>query len=82
MHEDGCGLIYAQMGVALFIRYKRPFSMDFCSGEHTVCLLSGIKKSPLMGGFLYTSTRVISIGATAGVLYRGCPLGPLWEVPL
>ena len=44
--------------------------MDFCSGEHTVCLLSGIKKSPLVGGFLYTSTIVISMGATAGALYR------------
>ena len=38
-----------------------------------------------MGGFLYISTIVISIGATAGVLYREVVRwweGPLWEVPL
>ena len=72
---DGCG----------FVRYKRQFSTDFCSREHTVCPLSGIKKRPLVGGFLYTSTIVISIGATAGVLYREDVRwweGPLWEVPL
>ncbi len=68
-----------------FVRYKRLFSTDFCSREHAVCPLSGIKKRPLVGGFLYISTIVISIGATAGVLYREVVRwweGPLWEVPL
>ena len=38
-----------------------------------------------MGGYLYTSAIVFSIGATAGVLYREVVRwweGPLWEVPL
>ncbi len=64
---------------------KRQFSTDFCSREHAVCPLSGIKKRPLVGGFLYISTIVISIGATASVLYREVVRwweGPLWEVPL
>ena len=75
--NSGCGF--------LFVRYKRPFSTDFCNREHAVCSLSGIKKRPLVGGSLYTSTIVISIGATAGVLYREVVCwweGPLWEVPL
>ena len=65
--------------------YKRRFSTDFCSREHAVCPLSGIKKRPLVGGFLYTRTIVISIGATAGIHYREVVRwweGPLWEVPL
>ena len=68
-----------------FVRNKRQFSTDFCSREHAVCLLSGIKKRAFAGGFLYTSTIAISIGATAGVLYREVVRwweGPLWEVPL
>ena len=48
------------------------------------------EKRQLMGGYLYTSAIVFSIGATAGVPYREVvrwwegPLweGPLWEVPL
>ena len=43
--------------------------MDLFNRDHADCLLSGIKKRPLVGGFLYTSTIVISIGATASVLY-------------
>ena len=69
----------------LSVRYKRRFSTDFFSWEHAVCPLSGIKKRPLVGGSLYTSTIVISIGATAGVRYREVVRwweGPLWEVPL
>ena len=75
--NDGCGF--------QFVRYKRQFSTDFCSREHAVCPLSGIKKRPFVGGFLYISTIVISIGATASVLYREVVRwweGPLWEVPL
>ena len=48
--------------------------MDFCSQEHAVCSLSGIKKCPLVGGFIYTSTIVILIGATADVLCREAQL--------
>ena len=44
--------------------------MENFSREHTVCPLSGIKKRPLVGGYLYTSAIVFPIGATAGVLYR------------
>ena len=75
--NDGCGF--------QFIRYKRQFLTDFCSREHAVCPLSGIKKRPLVGGFLYIGTIVLSIGATASVLYREVVRwweGPLWEVPL
>ena len=75
--NDGCGF--------QFVRYKRQSSTDFCSRKHAVCPLSGIKKRPLVGGFLYISTIVISIGATASVLYREVVRwweGPLWEVPL
>ena len=49
------------------------------------CPLSGIKKRPLVGGWLNTSSIVISIGATASVRYREVVRsweGPLWEVPL
>ena len=79
--------VYARtMGVASNLSViKRQFSTDFCSREHAVCPLSGIKKRPLVGGFLYISTIVISIGATASVLYREVVRwweGPLWEVPL
>ena len=59
--------------------------MDFSNRDLADCPLSGIKKHPLMGGFLYTSTIVISIGATASVLYIEVVRwweGPLWEVPL
>ena len=59
--------------------------MDDFIQEHAVCLLSGITKRPLVGGYLYTSAIVISIGATAGVLHREvvrCWENPLWEVPL
>ena len=73
------------MGVALFVCYERQFSMDFCSREYTVCPLSGIKRRPLVGGFLYTNTIVTSIDDTAGVLYREVVRwweGLLSEVPL
>ena len=66
--------------VFLFVRYKRH-----CCTELVSCLLSGIKNCPLMGGWLNTSSVVISIGATASVHYREVVHsweGPLWEVPL
>ena len=43
--------------------------MDLLNWDHADCPLSGIKKHPLVGGFLYTSTIVTSIGGTASVLY-------------
>ena len=55
------------------------------SWEHAVCPLSGIKKRPLVGGWLTTSSIVNSIGAIASVRYREIVRwreGPLWEVPL
>ena len=68
------------------VRYdERRFSMDDFRREHAVCPLSGIEKRPLVGGYLYTSAMVVSIGATASVLYREVVSwweGPLWEVPL
>ena len=69
----------------LSVRYERRFSTDGFSLEHALCPLSGIEKRPLVGGYLYTSAIVFSIGATAGVLYREVVRwweGPLWEVPL
>ena len=45
----------------------------------------GIKKRLLVGGWLSTSSMVISIGTTASVCYREVVRlweGPLWEVPL
>ena len=64
--------------------YSR-YLQDDVSWEHAVYPLSGIEKRPLVGGYLYTSAIVFSIGATAGVLYREVVRwweGPLWEVPL
>ena len=59
--------------------------MDSFNRDHADCSLSGIKKCPLVGGFLYTSTIVISTGGTASVLcieiFHWWE-GPLWEVPL
>ena len=69
----------------LSVRYERRFSTDGFSREHAVCPLSGIEKRPLVGGYLYTSAIVFSIGATAALLYREVVCwweGPLWEVPL
>ena len=43
--------------------------MDFFNRDHAACLLSGIKKRPLVGGFLYTSTILISICDIASGLY-------------
>ena len=77
MHDDGCGF--------LFVFYERLFSMGFFNWDHADCPLSGIKKRLLMGGFLYTSTIVNSIGAIASVLCIEVVCwweGPLWEVPL
>ena len=45
----------------------------------------GVEKHPLVGGYLYTSAVIFSIGATAGVLYREVVRwweGQLREVPL
>ena len=75
--KDRCGF--------LFVRYKRHCWTDFVSWEQVACLLSGIKKRPLVEGWLNTSSLVISIGATANVRYREVVRsweGPLWEVPL
>ena len=69
----------------LAVRYEKRSSTDDFSWEHAVCPLSGIEKRLLVGGYLYTSAIVFSIGATAGVLYREVVRwweGPLWEVPL
>jgi len=61
-------------GGFLFVRYKGHCCTEFVSLEHAACPLSGIKKRSLVGGWLNTSSVVISIGATAGVRYRGCLL--------
>ena len=77
--KDRCGF--------LFVRYKRHCCTELVSWEHATCPLSGIKKRPLVrvGGWLNTSSIVISFGATASVRYREVVRsweGPLWEVPL
>ena len=64
------------------IKYKGGVSRAMVNA---ICPLSGIEKRPLVGGYLYTSVIVFSIGATAGVLYREVVRwweGPLWEIPL
>ena len=58
---------------------------ELVSWEHAACLLSGIKKHPLVGGWVNISSVVILIGATASVRYRDVVRsweGALWEVPL
>ena len=60
--KDRCGF--------LFVHYKRHCCLELVSWEHTACLLSVVKKRPLVGGSLNTSSVVISIGATASVHYR------------
>ncbi len=75
--KDGCGF--------LFVRYKRHFCTELISWEHVACPLFGIKRRPLMGGWLNTSCIVFSIRAIASVRYREVVRsweGPLWEVPL
>ena len=75
--KDGCGF--------LFVRYKRHFCTELISWEHVACPLSGIKRRPLVGGWLNTSCIVFSIRAIAGVRYREVVRsweGPLWEAPL
>ena len=42
--KDGCGF--------LFVRYKRHFCTELISWEHVACPLSGIKRRPLVGGWL------------------------------
>ena len=54
----------------LFTCYKRHCCTELVSWEHAACPLSRIKKRPLVGGWLNTSSVVISIGATASVRYR------------
>jgi len=69
----------------LFVRYERHYCTELVSWEHAACPLSGIKKCPLVGGWLNISSVVISIGATASVRYREVVCsweGPLLEVPL
>ena len=61
MHDnDGCGF--------LFVLREKLFSMGSFNWDHADCPLSGIKKRPVVGGLLYTSTIVISIGVIASVL--------------
>ena len=75
--KDGCGF--------LFVRYKRHFCTELISWEHVACPLSGIKRRPLVGGWLNTSCIVFSIRAIASVRYREVVRsweGPLWEAPL
>ena len=75
--KDRCGF--------LFVHYKRHCCIELVSWEHTACLLSVVKKRPLVGGSLNTSSVVISFGATASVHYREVVRsweGPLREVPL
>ena len=75
--KDGCGF--------LFVRYKRHFCTELISWEHVACPLSGIKRRPLVGGWLNTSCIVFSIRAIARVRYREVVRsweGPLWEAPL
>jgi len=58
---------------------------ELVSWEHAACPLSGIKKRPLVGGWVNISSVVILIGATASVCYREVVRsweGALWEVPL
>ena len=75
--KDGCGF--------LFVRYKRHFCTELISWEHVACPLSGIKRRPLLEGWLNTSCIVFSIRAIASVRYREVVRsweGPLWEAPL
>jgi len=75
--KDRCGF--------LFVHYKRHCCTELVSWEHAACPLSGIKKCPLVGGWLDTSSVVISIGAIASVRYREIVHSwevLLWEVPL
>ena len=75
--KDGCGF--------LFVRYKRHFCTELISWEHMACPLSGIKRRPLVGGWLNTSCIVFSIRAIASVRYREVVRSwecPLWEAPL
>jgi len=75
--KDRCGF--------LFVRYKRQYCTELVSWEHAACPLSIINKRPLVGGWLNTSSVVISFGATASVHYREVVHlweGLLWEVPL
>ena len=69
--KDRCGF--------LFVRYKRHYCTELVSWEHAACLLSGIKKRPLVGGWLNTTSVVISIGATASVRCR--EVVHSWEGP-
>ena len=75
--KDWCGF--------LFVRYKRHFCTELISWEYVACPLSGIKRRPLVGGWLNTSCIVVSIRAIASVRYREVVRsweGPLLEIPL
>ena len=64
---------------------RGDFLRTTSSQEHAVRPLSRIEKRPLVGGYLYTISMAISIGAMASVRYREVVRrweGPLWEVPL
>ena len=52
------------------VLYTRQCFVMLTSREHAVCLLSGIRKRPLVGGCLTTSSIVNSIGALASVRYK------------
>ena len=49
------------MAIALCLLYVRGSFQRTCSVESTQCLLFGLKKRLLVGGFLYTSTIVIQL---------------------
>jgi len=61
----------------MFVRCKRHCCTELVSWERAACPLSGIKKRPLVGGWLSTSSVVI--GATASVRYREVVRS--WEGP-
>ena len=67
--KDRCGF--------LFVHYKRHCCTELVSWGHSAGLLSGIKKRLLEGGWVNTSSVIISISATASVRYREVVC--LWE---
>ena len=76
--KDRCGF--------LFIHYKRHCCTELVSWEHAACLLSGIKKRPLVGGWLNTSSVVIQLVPQPVSIIELEVVrlweGPLWEIPL
>ena len=66
----GCTISFKGCGF-LDVRYLEViFVLKSGLGEHGSCLLSGIKKHPLLGGCLSITTMVFSIHSTDFVLCR------------